>query len=156
MNYARAMIAGLIATLVLSAIMLMKSAMGLMPELNVIAMVSGMANNYLGLPQSPATGWAIHFFVGIFLYGFAFAAFYQALPGRNETVKGISLSVVAWLIMMVVLMPMAGQGFFGLGIGIMAPIMTLVLHVIFGAVLGYSDALLKRQQGIAHQRERTA
>ena len=39
--------------------------------------------------------------------------------------------------MMVVLMPMAGKGFFGLGIGWMAPVMTLMLHLIFGAVLGW-------------------
>jgi len=33
-------------------------------------------------------------------------------------------------------MPMAGAGFFGMQMGLMAPIMTLVLHLIFGAVLG--------------------
>jgi len=33
-------------------------------------------------------------------------------------------------------MPMAGAGLFGMAMGIMAPMMTLVLHVIFGAVLG--------------------
>jgi len=33
-------------------------------------------------------------------------------------------------------MPMAGVGLFGMTMGLMAPMMTLVLHVIFGAVLG--------------------
>lgn len=46
--------------------------------------------------------------------------------------------VGAWLLMMVALMPMAGAGLFGLGLGIMAPVMTLVLHMIFGAVLGWT------------------
>lgn len=35
------------------------------------------------------------------------------------------------------MMPMAGKGLFGMHIGIMAPTMTLVLHLIFGAVLGW-------------------
>ena len=30
-----------------------------------------------------------------------------------------------------------GAGFFGLKMGMMAPFMTLMLHVIYGAVLGY-------------------
>ncbi len=30
----------------------------------------------------------------------------------------------------------AGAGFFGMKMGIMAPMMTLVLHIIFGAVMG--------------------
>jgi hypothetical protein len=35
------------------------------------------------------------------------------------------------------LMPMAGAGLFGMKIGFMAPIMTRVLHAIFGAVLRF-------------------
>lgn len=42
--------------------------------------------------------------------------------------------------MMVMLMPMAGAGLFGMNLGVMAPVMTLVLHLIFGAVLGLSYA----------------
>jgi len=38
--------------------------------------------------------------------------------------------------MMLVLMPLVGAGFFALDLGVMAPVATLVLHVIFGAVLG--------------------
>ena len=38
--------------------------------------------------------------------------------------------------MMVMVMPMAGAGLFGMAFGVMAPMMTLVLHIVFGAVLG--------------------
>lgn len=38
--------------------------------------------------------------------------------------------------MMVMLMPMAGAGAFGLHLGLMAPVATLILHWIYGAVLG--------------------
>ncbi|MEO8022332.1 DUF6789 family protein [Polaromonas sp.] len=44
-------------------------------------------------------------------------------------------AVVGRLVMMVMLM--AGAGLFGMKMVLMAPMMTLVLHLIFGAVLGW-------------------
>ncbi|CAB3803547.1 hypothetical protein LMG28614_05846 [Paraburkholderia ultramafica] len=38
--------------------------------------------------------------------------------------------------MMIIMMPMAGAGLFGMALGMPAPVMTLVLHLVFGAVLG--------------------
>ena len=32
----------------------------------------------------------------------------------------------------------AGAGLFGLALGMMAPVMTLMMHLIWGAVLGYT------------------
>ena len=51
-------------------------------------------------------------------------------------VKVILFGIAAWLGMMVMIMPMPGAGFFGVAIGIMVPLMALVLHIIFGAVMG--------------------
>ncbi|MEO8537343.1 MAG: DUF6789 family protein, partial [Betaproteobacteria bacterium] len=54
------------------------------------------------------------------------------------------VGVGAWFLMMVIVMPMAGTGVFGLDLGMMAPVMTLILHLIYGAVLGgVYGALLK-------------
>ena len=36
-------------------------------------------------------------------------------------------------------MPMAGAGLFGLQLGMMAPVATLMLHIMWGVVLGLSD-----------------
>jgi len=38
--------------------------------------------------------------------------------------------------MMIMVMPIAGAGLFGIHLGMGAPIATLVLHWVFGAVLG--------------------
>lgn len=130
------LIAGFAATVVLSALMMMKSAMGLMPQLNAIQMLTEMGANYAGLPATPMMGWIMHFFIGTVMWGILFALTTNMWPGGSYTVKGISFSIVAWLLMMLVPMPMAGAGLFGLNIGIMAPVATLVLHIIFGAVLG--------------------
>jgi len=131
----KGMLAGFAATLVLSAIMFMKAMMGLMPELDVIGMLSGM------LGTSPAVGWVVHFIIGTVFYGAAIALLAPSLPG-GPTVSGMILGAAGWLIMMVLIMPMAGQGLFGMNLGIMAPVMTLVLHLIFGAVLGWTYGTL--------------
>jgi len=58
------------------------------------------------------------------------------LPGNGYVSKGMVFGVLAWGLMMVMVMPMAGAGFFGLSLGMMAPVMTLMLHLVYGAVLG--------------------
>ena len=129
-NVLAGLIAGFTATVVLSVLMIAKAMMGVMPELDVIAMLSAM----MGAPS--IIGWAVHFMIGTIAWGGGFALLYALIPGGSAVVKGIVLGVAAWLIMMIAVMPMAGAGFFGMALGIMAPTMTLVLHVIFGAVLG--------------------
>jgi hypothetical protein len=124
------LVAGFIATVVLSAIMVIKGMMGLMPELDVAAMIGMM------MGASVMVGWIVHFIIGTIAWGGGFALLYGLIPGDNAVVKGIGFGVAAWLGMMIAVMPMAGAGLFGMTFGIMAPIMTLLLHIVFGAVLG--------------------
>lgn len=131
-NFPKAMVAGLVATIVLSLLFVMKDAMGIMPQLDLLRMIAGM----MGMSDAPMAGWAVHFFIGVVVYGAALALLDENLPGDSKIGHGVLLATVGWLMMMVVLMPMAGAGVFGLNLGISAPIMTLMLHLIFGAVLG--------------------
>ena len=55
-NWIKGMVAGFVATVVISALMLMKTMMGVMPELNPIKMMSGM----LGAPPGGRLGDALH------------------------------------------------------------------------------------------------
>lgn len=143
-NIARGLVAGFVATVVLTALMLMKTAMGLMPQLDVIAMLSKM------MGSGPAMAWIAHFMIGTVAWGGLFALTEQYLPGPSLWVKGIVLATGAWLMMMIAVMPMAGAGLFGLALGMAAPIMTLMLHVIFGAVLGGTYAALQGREHL-HQ-----
>jgi len=70
-RFGKGLLGGIVATAVMSALMLMKSAMGLMPQLDVI-------------------------------------------PGGSALVRGMLFGAGAWLVMMVMVMPMAGAGFFGM------------------------------------------
>ena len=129
-KYGKGLLAGLAATVVLSAIMIMKQAMGLMPELNPIEMITKMSGS-----STPLMGWMEHFVIGTVLWGLLYAALDAKLPGPHW-LRGAIFATGAWFIMMVMLMPMAGAGLFGLGLGMMAPVATLMLRWIYGAVLG--------------------
>jgi len=130
-SYTRSIIAGFAATVVLSAIMVLKGVMGLMPQLNVVAMLAHMIGS-----GGPPLGWLAHFLIGTVVWGVLFALLYPSLPGPEPVVKGMVFAVGPWLLMMIIVMPLAGAGFFGLKLGIMAPVMTLLLHLIWGAALG--------------------
>ena len=136
----RGIIAGFVATVVLSAMMLMKQSMGLMPELDPIGMITTMAG-----ASSPVVGWASHFVIGTVFWGVGFAIVSPYLPGPYW-LRGIAFAFCAWLVMMIVMMPMAGAGIFGRGLGMMVPVATFVLHVVFGAVLGGVYGLLGDKQ----------
>ncbi len=146
----KGLLAGLAATIVLSLLMVLKAMMGIMPQLNLPKMLAGMA----GSPDMLVIGWIVHFVIGIVIYGVAIAVLDAKLPGNSHVGHGIILAVIGWLIMMAVLMPMAGAGLFGMNMGIMAPMMTLVLHLIFGAVLGwvYGQSAVSRGASISSAR----
>ena len=128
-------VAGFAATVVLSLLMIMKSMMGMMPQMNAIHMLTKMGAAYMGLPMIPATGWMLHFFIGTVMWGTLFALISPRLSG-TYLLRGIVFSIGAWILMMILPMPMAGAGLFGLKLGIGAPVATLILHIIYGTVLG--------------------
>ncbi|MDE1939789.1 MAG: hypothetical protein KGI68_12270 [Alphaproteobacteria bacterium] len=130
-RFGKGIIAGFAATSVLSAFMVMKQMMGMMPLLDVIAMLTAMVG-----ATSPLVGWAMHFMIGSVCLGGLFASIQDHLPGRGTIARGIVFGIGAWLFMMLAVMPMAGAGLFGLSLGIAAPVMTLMLHIVFGATLG--------------------
>lgn len=148
-NWMKGLGAGFVATAILSALMVMKAMMGVMPELNPVKMIADM------LDAPPAVGWAMHFMIGTVLWGTLFAWLNPGLPGESHWLKGIVFAVGAWLVMMVVMMPMAGAGLFGSHLGMMAPIMTLMLHIVFGFVLGAVYALERPDPTRALQGMRT-
>jgi hypothetical protein len=135
-NSARGMAAGLIATLVLSGVMLLKASMGLWPELNLIRLLVN-----LGSIQTVAA-WMDHFIVGVVVWGLLFGALNSVWESTAYWLKGLVFSVFAWFLMMVLFMPLAKAGFFGSRIGGSAMAVTLGYHLIYGLVLGVAYGLL--------------
>lgn len=128
-------LASLMGTIVLSAIMVMKQMAGMVPQMNPIADLAGIAHSLLGVPTVPLVGWVLHFAIGAFVWGTLFAVLRPAIPGSN-LIQGLIFGVGAWLLMMCIFLPMAGQGLFGMSVGMVIPVMALMLHLVYGAVLG--------------------
>ena len=126
------LLAGLAATIVLSLLMVLKTKMGVMPDLDIINMIA------VTMGGGAALGWAVHSIIGVVGYGSAMVILNERLPGDSPTGHGVIIGILGWLIMMIMVMPIAGVGMFGMAMGLMAPMMTLVLHLIFGTVLGWT------------------
>jgi len=132
----KGIMAGFAATLVLTVFMLLKNMMGIMPELDPVHMMADMAAQKLGMEPNLVVGWIMHFMIGSVAWGGAFAVFNDIIPVKTQRKKGILLGITAWFMMMIGPMPMGGEGLFGLNIGPMAPVMTFMLHIVYGIVLG--------------------
>ena len=90
-NFPKALVAGLVATIVLSLLMVMKGAMGIMPQVDLPRMIAGM----MGMPDAPMLGWAVHFFIGVVLYGAALALLDEHLPGDSKMGHGLLLATAS-------------------------------------------------------------
>jgi len=140
--------AGFVATVVLSAMMLVKHSMGLVPELDPIEDIVHVADHLTGMTLPLPFGWIGHFVLGTVAWGIISAALQASLPGA-PVVKGLIFGALAWLAMMIIFTPLAGHGLFALSLGPQATVATLVLHLIYGAVLGGVYGLLDARQGSA-------
>jgi hypothetical protein len=142
----RGLAAGLVATAAVSVAMALKSMLGVLVEADLIRLVSAAFNLLFGTPHTPALGWLLHVLVGV-VWGLAFAWICDRLPGRSGAVRGIVFALWPWLAMMLVLMPIAGAGWFALALGPLAMAWLLLLHLLFGAVLGMAHEGLARDPG---------
>jgi Protein of unknown function (DUF2938). len=126
--------AGAIATAVLSALMLAHSSSGLLPALDPLELLMSA----FGIGDQRPLGWIVHFVIGALLWGALFAWVEPRLPGDAHARRGTLFGVLVWLVMMLVIMPLAGAGVFALRIGVPASLVTLLLHVVYGFVLGWT------------------
>ena len=147
-NWLKGMVAGFIATVVLSALMLMKQGMGLVPQLNPIEDIVHVADHLTGMTLPLPFAWIGHFVLGTVAWGIIYAALQASLPGA-PVVKGLIFGALAWLAMMIIFEPLAGDGLFALSLGPQATVATLVLHLVYGAVLGEVYGLLATKQSSA-------
>ena len=109
MDVKAGLIAGFIATVVLSILMVAKSSMGLMPQLNPIEDIVQVAHLLTGMTLPLPFGWIGHFLLGTVVWGIIYAALQASLPGA-PIVKGLIFGALAWLAMMIIFTPLAGHG----------------------------------------------
>ena len=130
---------GLIATTVMTIMMLLAPMMG-MPKMDIGKMLAG----FLHLPVT--MGWVMHFVIGIVLSGFHILKFKSILPGNN-IIRGMLFSLIPFFMAQLVVMPMMGAGVFSSntpapGMMVMG---SLFGHLVYGAVLGMSTSSIKKE-----------
>jgi hypothetical protein len=132
--------AGLVATVALAIVLVVKQAVGLMPQVDLVSILA----RALGF-QSLAAGWTSHFIVGVLLWGPLFVWADRRMFFAHW-INGLLFASVVWLGVMLVIMPLAGEGAFGLRLGIVTPTLALFLHWFYGIVLGSTYGAMKPGQ----------
>lgn len=125
---------GVVATLAMSIPMIIGMLTGVapMPQPIPVAIVGTVLGGALPQPALMAFGGLSHL-----LYGGFWGAVLAAVAKPATVGKGLLLGLGLWLIMQVVFLPFLGWGLFGTGITPAIAVATLVLHLIYGATLGW-------------------
>ena len=129
------MAAGLSATIILTIFMLINRGAHIVPQADPIQALVKVSTLWLGSPLAPWVGWAEHFFIGTVAWGIAYPLLEPMLAGASW-MRGILFAIGAWILMMVLLMPPAGAGWFGAALGAGVPLSALVMHIMYGFCLG--------------------
>lgn len=122
-------LAGLLASIVTSLVMLIKREVGFYQDLNPIEMLA----NSLHFPQV-IYAWYLHYLLGI-IYGIVFSILYYRIPG-DERFRGIVFATCIWFIMMISVMPISGMGVFAMNIGSNFAMFTFIMHLVYGIFVG--------------------
>jgi uncharacterized membrane protein YagU involved in acid resistance len=125
-NWARAVVGGLLGTLVMTAVGLWVAPIMGIPRMNPADMLAG------AMGGSALLGWVGHLMIGTIL-AIIYAVVAPRLPGP-PAVRGALYGVAPWLMAMLVLTPMMGMPAFG-GAAATA-IGSLIGHLVYGATLG--------------------
>jgi|SRR5690625_945211 len=133
---------GLLGTFFMSIIMLIGMGSGMSPIPEPIP--AAIAKELLGnTPKPVIMSFAIftHFGYGAF-WG---AALFNWVKANGNMWHGLGWGVMLWLIMELIVLPLLGWGVFGTAVTPKIAVATLVLHLIYGAILGWG---LKRLSNV--------
>ncbi len=104
----------------------------------------GLTHNSVtdGTFDIPVGAYGVNLVAGLVWALLYVAIFEPRLPGSGWQ-RGMIFSLLPWLLSLVVFLPLVGAGFFGLDLdaGVLPIIGNLILHLVYGAVLGYIYAL---------------
>jgi hypothetical protein len=146
MDWGSAIVAGLAATAVMTALMYMGKAMGMPMDMpRMLGLMFGEPDNSGAVYGAGAV---VHVMMGA-VFGVVYAAIFELLNVDPSwglgALLGVAHGVVAGMAfgMMPALHPrmgvgkvLAAPGLFGVNYGAMVPVGVIMLHVIFGAVVG--------------------
>jgi hypothetical protein len=122
--------AGFIATIVIGAMLLMNNAVHGISNVGIGRILAAL----LGEPNHVFYGWLAFLVIGIFICSNLYAFLAPKIPIRSFLVNALLFALVCWLILMVVLGPLAGARPFLLDRGHVQAAVTLVLSLVYWLV----------------------
>jgi hypothetical protein len=121
-------------------------AIGLFPE----AMdLKYMAEVFIDPARDPATAFAAGIVIHIVL-GTLIGGLYGLLIKSFSPLTGVLFMIGNWLLMMLVLFPLTQRGFFGLNQGVIMPVATLGLNLLYGVIIGVLTRRLSSAATVVH------
>ena len=128
-------LAGLIATIPVALLAVVKQVLNLIPQLNLIGILNGLTS----IPWD-GTGWVLLFVVGAVL-GIGFASLDSHVSDTTtvgEMLRGALYGFLLAVILMIILIPLYGRmGTLGFALGIVGTC------IVFGAVMGIAYERMK-------------
>ena len=130
-NIRRAVLGGFVGTLAITFLMYKGAPMMGLAKMDIAAMLGSMFGSW-------TMGMVMHFVSGSIIFPLIYVHFlFRVLPGP-VAVKGLLWGVILWFVAQAMVMPMMGQGFFGMKLGSMMPTAaSLMGHIIYGLLLGW-------------------
>jgi hypothetical protein len=159
-NFGRAMLAGLIATIIMSIVQTMAPMMGL-PRMDIAAMVGSMLGGRL------VAGWIIHLMMGTILWAAVYAYIVEPRLGGAPWVRGLTYGFLLAVFVLIIGFPLVGAmfssltpkpGFLGMGMaGAMGTMGVIVGHLVYGLVLGaiYGQPVSEHQTAVGPHAQRS-
>jgi hypothetical protein len=134
-NVRRGIASGFVATTVVLLLALTRSWI---PQLDLLAVLDWVADGILsefGLPVVPFAGVALHYLIGTLWWGAVFGIVEPIIPGERFWLKGVYFGAVAGLLVLLMVMPLAGAGYLGMHVSLPAPLVTMIVNLVYGVVL---------------------
>jgi hypothetical protein len=153
MSILKGIFAGFVATFILSLGLVAAAGLGWYPHtIRALAMIS---HHVIDSPMWLWIGWAYHFAIGTLLWGIIFGFIGGLIRVRrafSTWLYGVIFAICAWVLYMVVIMPLSGLGFFDSSVpGFHAGFTTLIWHFIWGTVLGLTFYALSAPAQVEHE-----
>jgi hypothetical protein len=141
-------IAGFVATIVMSVMLviayLITGSLGSETGSQLDRWFWGLAHNRLtdGIYDVPIAAFSVNLLAGLG-WAIVYARFAEARLSGPGWRRGMVFSLIPWLLSLVVFFPLVGAGFFGanLNAGPLPAIGNLILHLVYGTVLGAMFAI---------------
>lgn len=137
----RGFLAGVIATCTVAPLVMVANQLQLVPPLDMLSALGGYRLDPVGLPLLTVLNWSTHFLLAAALWSLTHTLLARWFSGEAWA-QALIFSLALWLFMLLALLPLTGAGLMGLGFGLSTPMVTLVLHLAWGSLVGLVHRLL--------------